>query len=137
MNNQNLSITEEIINLFVHKERRGRFTELFSKPKRHSDGLWDLLHDPRYFDEKVITKIPATEYTPELIFARLKKLGFQSKCYVISHRFDDLAEKLMPTTEAIKTIGNTDSMLFCPISKIGYYEGHEGWRYILRSTQNK
>lgn len=130
-----LSILSEIVNLFVRKDRRDRLIELLSKPKRYQDGLSDLLRDPRYIDERVINKIPSNEQTIELIYDRLKKLGFQKKCFVISNDVYEMDGKIVPTLEALKAICyNTDSMLYCPVSKIGYYEGHEGWRYILRTN---
>lgn len=125
----------EVINLFVQKERRGRFIELLSKPKRYNDGLMDLLHDPRYFDKRVITEISSNENSIEMIYERLKKLGFRKECFVVSDDISDIDGKMLSTLEALKAICyNTDSMLFCPVSKIGYYEGHEGWRYILCSN---
>ena len=135
MDDKNLSVLIEVVNLFVQKERRERFIELLSKPKRYNDGLTDLLRDPRYFDKRIITEIPSNQAYLDLIYARLKKLGFQKQCFVISDDISELDGKTIPTTEALKAICyNTDSMLFCPVSKIGYYEGHEGWRYILRSA---
>jgi hypothetical protein len=138
MEAKHLSTLVEVVNLFVTKERRERFIEQFSKPKRYNDALTDLLHDPRYFDKKVIIEIPAREYTPESIYAHLQKVGFKDRCFVISDDLCELDGKTLPTLEALKSIlFNTDSMLFCPISKIGYYEGHEGWRYILQKQKVK
>ncbi len=137
MNNEHATAILEMVNLFVQKERRARFIELFSKPKRYSDALWDLLHDPRYFDKKVIIEVPNTANTVELIYERLKKLGFKNNCFVFScmSEFDG---KFISTSKALEDICfNTDSMLFCPISKTGYYEGHEGWRYILKAQSDK
>ncbi len=109
---------------------------MFSRPKRYNDGLWDLLHDPRYFDTRVIVKIPSSDYTSELIYVCLRKLGFQDQCLVISTNWE-IDGRTLPTLEALEIIGGTDTMLFCTVSKIGYYEGHEGWRYLLSSAKSK
>jgi hypothetical protein len=136
MSDNHLSILTEVVNLFVQKNRQGRFIELLSKPKRYEDALSDLLHSPRYLDERIIAEIPSNEHTPKLIYARLKKLGVQKQCIVISSDIYELNGKTLPTLEALEAVCyNTDSMLFCPVSKIGYYEGHEGWRYILNSRK--
>ncbi len=132
MDSKQFDLLTEVINLFVKKERRDRFIELLSKPKRYDDGLSDLLHDPRYFDENCIFEIPSNEHTLPMIYARLSKLGFQKQCFIISC-YSDSDGKTLPSLEALEAICyNTGSMLFCPISKIAYYEGHEGWRYILK-----
>ena len=138
MDEKRLSHLIEVVNLFVQKERQERFIALFSKPKRYNDGLSDLLNDPRYFDERVITEIPNNQNTIELIHVRLEKLGFQKQCFIISDDIFELDGQTLPTLEALKAICyNTNSMIFCPVSKIGYYEGHEGWRYILQSIRAK
>lgn len=136
MDTKHISILMEVVDLFVQKDRRGRFVELLTKPKRYNDGLWDLLHDPRYFEPENIIKIPSMERTPELIYDRLKKLGFQNQCFVISTDWE-IDGKVLPTMKALKVSGDQDTLLFCTVSKIGYYEGHEGWCYILRSSKSK
>lgn len=97
MEAKHLSTLVEVVNLFVSKERRERFIELFSKPKRYNDALTDLLHDPRYFDKKVIIEIPAREHTPESIYAHLRKVGFKDRCFVISDDLWELDGKTLPT----------------------------------------
>jgi hypothetical protein len=134
MNAEHQSIITEVVNLFVVKDRQERFIELLSKPKRYDDGLDDLLRDPRHLDPQVITEIPRSKYTPELIYDSLKKAGFDKQCFAISTNWD-FDGKTFLTLEILEKIGNTDTLLFCPISKAGYYEGHEGWRYILQAKK--
>lgn len=137
MTDEHLNTLLEMVNLFVQKERRERFAELLSKPKRYTDGLWDLLHDPRYFDESLITKIPNSDNTIESIYEHLKKSGFGENCFVFSYT-SEFDGKFIPTLKALEDICfNTDSMLFCRKSKTGYYEGHEGWRYVLKTSKHK
>jgi hypothetical protein len=132
MNEEYLAILNEVVHRFVVKERRGRYLELLSNPKRYEDGLYGLLNDPRHLDPDCVTEVPSNEDSVELLAKRLKELGVRSNCYVISSDFSELQEPLRLTEALDRICYNTNSMLYCPVSKIGYYEGHEGWRYILR-----
>lgn len=136
MDSKHLALLNEVVNLFVQKDRRARLTELFSKPKRYDDGLSNLLRDPRYFDERNINQIPSSEQTIEGIYAHLKRLGFGKEYFVVSQDVPELDGQMILTAKALEAICfNSGSMLFCPISKVGYYEGHEGWRYILKPVK--
>lgn len=134
INSQSQQILTEIVKLFVQKNKQERLLELLSNPKRYSDGIWELTHDPRYFAPQVITKTSAFEQTSELIYARLKKMGFQQNCFVVSSDLE-IDGKYLPTREILEISNNRDILLFCTVSKIGYYEGHEGWRYILHLSK--
>lgn len=59
---------EEIIGLFISKERRGRFHDLLSTKRRYDDFLDDMLNDPRYFDSECIIELPGNEQYAEEIF---------------------------------------------------------------------
>jgi hypothetical protein len=126
------SVLSEVVRLFVVKEKRARFSELLANRKRRDDGLHQLLNDPRHFDPDCIEEVPSNADSVDALFDRLKRLRFGPTCYVVSSCFREAVERL-GTKEALhKICYNTDAMLYCDESKIGYYEGHEGWRYILK-----
>lgn len=127
---------EEIIDAFISKERRSRFRDLLASKRRYDDFLEDLLDDPRYFDRECIVEIPGNEQTAERIFQKLIGLGAGPKCYIVSME-SELDGKVMDLELAVSEIAGTmsESLIYCIGAKLGYYEGHEGWRYILRSRK--
>lgn len=78
---------EEIIRLFVSKERRDRFLSLLSTKHRYDDFLYDLLRDTRYIDPSCIYKIPGNEHTADAVYKRLVDMGCEERCYIVSLEF--------------------------------------------------
>lgn len=125
---------EEIINLFISKERRGRFRDLLSTKRRYDDFLEDLLRDPRYYEPACIVEIPGNEQTAGRIYQKLIDLGAGPRCYIASTDWD-LDGRILDLEPAITEIAETmsESLVYSMGTKLAYYEGHEGWRYILRA----
>jgi hypothetical protein len=131
MNKEPYSPLVEAIELFVIKEKRQLFLTLCAQPKRRGGAMWELLHDPRNFDLEVIDPPPDRERSHEAIRRRLKSLGCNDSCWSFSVQ-EERHERRVDLRAALSAIADTDTLLFCPESKAGFYEGHEGWRYILR-----
>lgn len=129
------SILTEIVNSFVLKERRNRLLDFLESKKRYDDFLWELLHEPRNLDPKCIVELPVREQATEIILRKLRKLGAGDNCYIAS-RVYDLDGVLESLTKILPSIvdSGSDTMIYCIGNSLGYYEGHESWRYILRAA---
>ena len=128
----------KVIELFVVKEKRPRFLEFISSPngwdglpKRYDDFLHELLNDPRNLEPKCIAEDLGGKHELPEIIEKLRKLGAGKQAYLISG-----------TSEHDGKIGNLEEIIshayggeivYCLGTKLGYYEGHENWRYILRA----
>jgi hypothetical protein len=125
---------EEIINLFISKKRRERFRDLLSTKHRYDDFLEDLLGDPRYLEPTCIIELPGNQQFAEVIYQKLIDLGAGPRCYIASTD-SDLDGRILDLGPAISEIAETmsESLIYSLGTKLAYYEGHEGWRYILRA----
>lgn len=127
---------EQIISLFVQKDRRDRFRTLLGSERRYNDFLEGLLRDPRYFDPRCILKIPPSDQTLKLISRRLVEIGVRGPAYIVCTDSDFDGAESNNVESALERIVCTqsESLIFFPSVSLGYYEGHEGWRYILRKV---
>ena len=128
----NKEILTEIVNLFVVKEKRSRFLEFIESPKRYDDFLWELLNDPRHLKPECIIELPGNEQTVEMFSRKLRKLGAGDEAYLISSN-DEVDGKIGSLEETISSVYG-EGLVYCLDSNLGYYEGHENWRYILRAV---
>ena len=109
-----------------------RFSDFLDNKRRYADFLDDLLRDPRYLDPRCIREIPSSDQTKEGIYTRLVDLGAAGECYIVSSDYD-LDASLLDLQSAVDKIASTssESLIYCPAARVGYFEGHEKWRYIL------
>jgi hypothetical protein len=129
----NRVVLAEIINLFVIKEKRARLLEFIASPKRYSGFLDELLNDPRNLKPECIIELPGDEQSVEIISKKLRNLGAGDKAYLVSNNdeFDGKIGKL----EELLSLAAGEGLVYCLGARLGYYEGHENWRYILRLNQ--
>ena len=82
-------------------------------------------------------KLPAGDQNPAEVYRRLQQFGAGGAAYVMSAsgRFEDgTIESLSPLLT--RCVGSDeDVLIFCPDANVAFYEGHEGWRYLLRSAK--
>jgi hypothetical protein len=130
-------ILTSIVSSFVQKERRNRFYDLLASKKRYDDFLDDLLRDPRYFEADCIVETASAEQSAANMLRQMKKLGAGKEVYVASSELG-LDGRFLDIEYALNTIvgSGSESLIFCPVSRCGYYEGHENWRYILRPSSH-
>jgi hypothetical protein len=123
-----------IINSFVQKDRRSRLLELLAVERRYDDFLESLLRDPRHIDQHCIIKLPSSQQSPDLIYQRLLAEGAKPPVYVVSSDYNEDGKEFVDIEAAVSqfTGNNSEALLFFPKVLIGYYEGHEGWRYVLK-----
>jgi hypothetical protein len=128
----NKVVLAEIIHLFVIKEKRTRFLEFIESTKRYDDFLNELLNDPQNFKLECIIEVPNNEQYIEIISRKLRKLGAGVKAYLVSS--NDEIDGNTGNLENILAFVGSEGLVFCLGTHLGYYEGHEGWRYILRAV---
>ena len=116
---------EHLLARFVVPNKRERYAEMISKPKKRAKFLAELDHfkslDPRY-----VVPIAASQQSPEGITSILAKKGAPQSCWVTSsHR--DLDEKQMYLLEALKKIVGCQmgTILTCIPGRLAYFEGEE------------
>ena len=121
------------------KEKRARFLEFISSPdgwdglpKRYDDFLHELLNDPRNFDPKCIAEDLGGRYEQPEIIEKLRKLGAGKQAYLVSGNWKDYG-KTGTLDEIIALVNGGGEIVYCLGTKLGYYEGHENWRYILKA----
>ena len=136
MNKQHLT---KIIELFVVTEKRSRFLEFISspsdwdgRPKTYSDFLHELLNDPRNIDPKCIAEDLRGFQEPSEIIRKLRKLGAGNDAYLVSENWD-VDGKTGSLGEIMLLVSGVGDIVYCLGKKLGYYEGHENWRYLLKA----
>ena len=128
----NKEILTEIVNLFVIPEKRSRFLGFIESPKRYDDFLWELLNDPRNLKPECIIELPNNEQFVESFSQQLRKLGAGDKAYLVSSNDED--DGKIGNLEEILSSVYGEGLVYCLDRNLGYYEGHENWRYILRAV---
>lgn len=134
----NVKYVTQIVNLFVVKERRSRFLEFLSSPvgwdglpKRYSDLTHELLNDPRHLDPAcVIEELRGIQETSE-ISRKLRELGAGKNAYLVSEDWN-VDGRSGTLEEVLYSVNGGGEIVYCLGTKLGYYEGHENWRYVLR-----
>ena len=129
----------KIIELFVIKDKRSRFLEFISSPngwdglpKKYRDFLHELLNDPRNINPKCIAEdLPSFQETSEIV-GKLRKMGAGKEAYLVSENWD-VDGKSGTLEEIISLVSGSGDIVYCLGTKLGYYEGHENWRYILKA----
>ena len=136
MNKQHLT---KIIELFVVKDKRLRFLEFISSPhgwdglpKKYSDFLHELLNDPRNINPKCIAEdLHGYQETSEIV-GKLRKMGAGKEAYLVSENWD-VDGKAGSLDEIVSLVSGSGDIVYCLGTRLGYYEGHENWRYILKA----
>lgn len=133
-NRMNKEYLAEIIKLFVVKDKHNRFLEFIESSKRYDDFLWELLNDPRNINPDCIIEVPNNQQSPEIICQKLRKLGAGKQAYLVS-LFLDEDGKTGSLEEILSLVNGGGDIVYCIGTKLGYYEGHENWRYILKANK--
>jgi len=121
---------EAIVRLFVRKEKQERILFLASKPRRRSELLSDLLHDTRSLDLAVASRITATAADVAAVAQRLGGAGERAYC---ASDIVDVDDRELTVGEALRLVigRERDSIVFCPRTRVAFYENHEGEQLVL------
>jgi hypothetical protein len=127
-----------LVNSFVVRNRRARFLEFLASERRYSDFLDGLLHDPRHFDPQVVVELPGNEHTASNVLSRLRALGGGDEAYLVGDcgEFKDGHVANLETLLHSCVGSMEDALVYCLKGHVAYYEGHEGFRLILRRVPN-
>lgn len=123
---------EAFINAFIVKDKRDRYFQLISSPKRRHAFL-DRLNHQLDFDPSYSILVPPPDQTVDGVEGILRKRGAPELCHTISgHRAWDAKE--MPLRDALEMVVgfNIGTVLCCIPGKLAYYEAEDiCHRYIF------
>lgn len=130
----NETYLRDFINHLVWAKRRERFLEMLEKPPKYADRMYELLRDTRYFEPSAILEIPSRQQHSQFVFQEMQRLGAGLKCYVLSTD-DDQDGQIKNLRASLEELVGTqaETLLYCWIGKVAYFEGHEGFRVLLKS----
>ncbi len=121
---------------FVSKDKQDRILE-FYKNKKNWWKIKNEFHTSNPFDTQKILEIEPNQQYADKIYLKLKKLGTTKNCvslldYLDNEPYDcNLEDKLSDTVGYL-----CETIIYCPTTKTGYYEGgHAKDRYILKSNE--
>ena len=130
-----LEVERKLIELFVQKDRRERFTDRIGSPKRRKK-IWDDLRDTRYFDRRYFTALRGRDKHIEAIGERLQRLGVGQRIYVMSSD-EELDGRELPLREVLRLLWEREEILaFCQASEVGFFKNHEDDFYVLRRSSS-
>ncbi len=129
-----LNLLSDFIEDFVAPPNRARLYYLLSKPKRRREVVGALCRES-HLDEQYMHPVPKCEQGVSEIYAKLRKLGAPTRCFVFDVR-DEYGNEIKESTDlkdaleaCVGLCGGT--ILYCPKEKLGYWEAHHCDRYIL------
>ncbi len=130
----NTEYLNRIIDTYVVDKKRQRLRELMTSRRRYGQFLDELLHDPRNFEAVRLYKLAANERNVDAVLRLLRGVGADDHGYMVGdcRRHEDGA---MGSLHGLleECIGSqTDALVYCPAANAAYYEGHEGFGYLLR-----
>jgi hypothetical protein len=136
VNKQHLN---KIVELFVVKDKQNRFLEFIASPdrwdgvpKKYGNFLHEFLNDPRNIKPNCIfEKLQGYQETSEIV-RKLTKLGASKEAYLVSENYE-VDGKTGELEEILSSISGQGDIVYCLGTTLGYYEGHENWRYILKA----
>ena len=126
-------IFNDFVKSFIIKNRQERILS-FQKKEKNWEKIINEFHTSFNFKKNVIVSIKPIEQYSEIIYMRMKEMGATDECYSLLDYFDGNEYKYSLSDKLDNTVGFlVETILYCPKSKIGYYEGgHAKDRYILK-----
>ena len=128
----NRNYDEEIVRLFIHKDRKeGCLFKLTHHRRREVVGA---LHGQIEFDPRFCVELPKA-LSPNSLLKMLKDKGAGNYAYVMSNN-EELDGETLPLLDALNgcvdsTIG---TIIYCLEGQVGYYESDDAGRYLLHRT---
>ena len=115
---------------FIPPDRRNRYLELISKPKRRKDIVESLAHF-KHLDLRYVVPIPGNQSGPSGIIELLKSRGAPETCFALSED-SELDGKEISLADALASIvgRGMGTFLSCIPGKLAYFED-EDQRWIL------
>lgn len=131
-----MSHEEAIIREFFLPQRRERYLEILSKPKRRPD----ITHEFdrfKHLDPRRVVPIPPNFQNPNDIFRMLKQKGAPDNCRGFSD-WQELDAKTLPLSDALQMIvgARMGAFLSCIPGQLAYFE-NEDLRCLLESQRKQ
>jgi hypothetical protein len=126
---------QELIRAFFVPQKRERYLELFTKPRRRKQILTELSHfkdvDPRW-----IVPTPSRYHHAADLVRILKEKGAPDTCWVISEEGDLDGKELLLSKVLQEILGRgMGTFLSCLPGRLAYFESEDG-RWILERKGN-
>ena len=120
----------ETIRAFVIRQKRDRYVEMISSPKKRKKFTSDLAHW-NDFDPRFIVKIAPSSQHPANIESILRSKGAPEMCRIISE-WDVLDDVSLPLAEALKEVVGCQmgAIICCIPGRLAFFENEDG-RCIL------
>lgn len=126
-----LNLISDFIEDFVAPSRKARLHYLLSKPKRRHQ-IRDYFYHDEHLDQRCLHPIAARDQNADRIYEIMQSMGAPSRCFVLS--MEDAYKDEVNLKDALdEFVGQCmGTVLYCREAKIGYWEGENCGRYILR-----
>jgi hypothetical protein len=121
-----------LINAFILRERRARYTGMLSNPKKRTKILGKL-HHLKDLDPRFIIEISPSDHYSDTIATLLMKRGAPEQCHVIggTRELDGRNVQLVEALDEVVAWGY-GTLISCIPGRLGFYEGEDlTIRYIL------
>jgi hypothetical protein len=120
----------ETIKAFVVKQKRDRYVDKISSPKKRSEFVRSLAHFADFDARFIVSIAPFLQHAPK-IESLLHTKGAPEMCLVISE-ISSIDGKIIPLWDALKQIVGYQmgTILCCIPGRLAYFENEDG-RFIL------
>jgi hypothetical protein len=110
-----------IVDLFMDPEKRERL-HMFRERRREQ--LISALHTTKFLDMSIATSFTVRVGHVANVLDAMKRQGATERCYLISAR-RDFDTRTLSLEHALNEVAGSfiESILFCPGTKVAYYEG--------------
>jgi hypothetical protein len=122
---------EEVIKAFILPNKRNRYLEFLTTPKRRKKFIAQLAHF-KHLNPKFAFSVPGRDANPDSLLKLLVTKGAGSKCWVISENSEFDAREMDLGVALKETIGyGMGTFISCVPGKLAYFEDEDG-RFVLQ-----
>jgi len=124
-----LNYLSDFIEDFVAPSQKSRLHYLLSKPKRHEE-IGGHLHHSDYLDSRYTRSIAKRDQNADRIYELMTQIGATSPCFTFGVRTLGYEGELKDILQ--ENVGySIDFVVYCRSVKVGYWQNHDGYCYIL------
>ena len=129
----NVEFLTTIIETFIPPQKQARLLNFLWSDRRYTQLLHELLNDPRIFIPRTRTLLAEDERSVDAIYQRLHLLGADDLAYLVGDcpDYEDGATADLRTLLEACVGSEQDALIYCPTANAAYYEGHQGFPYLL------
>jgi hypothetical protein len=126
----NTTLELDFVNTFVVRPKRARYSALVVSPALRPKFLAGL-HSGSDFDPRLKVRLPRSKDSSDGYLTELRGRGAGADGYLVSTAAS-LDGRTMPIDEAVDEVhGRWDGTLIICTSTLAYYEGEQGYRFVL------